>query len=270
MIRILAYLAITVLAFATIWWLAEAYDFSLRDPRFLDGWILFAGMAAQLLFHIRRNVGASRGLRDAKAMQTHILIGYAVIGAFAVHTGTTTPDSFLEWALWTLFVLVVLSGIVGSYLMVAVPMKVEQHSATVAFDAIPKLRLELAGKAEALATSPEDTESLRAIWQLYSTTLRRFFNGPRNLVAHVKGSTLPLKRICHEIEASEVELDNLDRRTLQSLKTRAIEKDNLDFQYAHQGLLRIWTFVHLPATYGLIVLTVLHIAIVYAFSSGVP
>ena len=270
MTRFLGYPAITVLAFASIWWLAEVYHFSLRDPRFLDGWILFAGMTAQVIFHIRRSVGAPRPSHDANWTQTHILIGYAVVGAFVVHTSATLPDNFLEWALWCLFVLVVVSGIVGSYFMVAVPVKVEQHSSPVAFDAIPKLRLEIAGKAEVLATSPEDTEGLRTIWKLYSTTLRSFFNGPKNLFAHLKGSRLALRRICHELEAAELELDSSDRKTLQSLKTLVIEKDNLDFQYAHQGLLRVWTFVHLPATYGLIVLTIVHIVIVYAFSSGVP
>jgi len=270
MVRLLGYPAITVLAFGSVWWLAEAYHFSLRDPRFLDGWILFAGMAAQLLFHIRRNAGAPRRSNDAGWTQTHIVIGYVVIGAFVVHTSASLPDTFLEWALWGLFVLVVVSGIVGSYLMVAVPAKVEQHSAPVAFDAIPKRRLELAEKAGVLATTAEDAESLRAIWQLYSTTLRKFFNGPKNLLAHLKGSKLPLKRLCHEIETAELISDDLDRKTLQSLKALVIEKNDLDFQQAHLSLLRAWTFVHLPATYGLIVLTIVHIAIVYAFSSGVP
>jgi hypothetical protein len=270
MVRLLTYPAITVLAFASIWWLAETYYFSLRDPKFLDGWILFAGMAAQLLFHIRRNAGRARRLHDASRTQTHIVIGYVVIGAFAVHTSTGLPDTFLEWALWGLFVLVVVSGIVGSYLMVAVPVKLEQHSAPVAFDAIPKRRLEIAEKAGVLATTADEAEGIRTIWTLYSTTLRGFFNGPKNLFAHLKGSRLPLKRLCHEIEASELDLDKSDKKILQSIKMLVIEKNDLDFQYAHQGLLRVWTFVHLPATYGLIVLTIVHIAIVYAFSLGVP
>ncbi len=270
MVRLLTYPAITVLAFASIWWLAEAYHFSLRDPRFLDGWILFAGMAAQFLFHIRRNAGGPGRLHDASRTQTHIVIGYVVIGAFAVHTSTGLPDTFLEWALWGLFVLVVVSGIVGSYLMVAIPVTIEQHSTPVAIEAIAKRRFELAQEAEVLATTAEDAESLRAIWQLYSTTLRKFFNGPKNLFAHLKGSKLPLKRLGHEIETAELVSDDLDRKTLQSLKALVIEKNDLDFQQAHLSLLRAWTFVHLPATYGLIVLTIVHIAIVYAFSSGVP
>jgi hypothetical protein len=270
MVRILGYPAITVLAFGSVWWLAETYHISLRDPRFLDGWILFAGMAAQLLFHVRRNAGASRRSQDASWTQTHVVVGYVVIGAFVVHTSATLPDTFLEWALWCLFVLVVLSGIVGSYLMVAVPVKIEQHSTPVALEAIANRRFELAQQAGVLATTAQDAESLHAIWQLYSITLRRFFNGPKNRFAHLKGSTLPLKRLCHEIEAAELVSNDLDRATLQSLKALVVEKNNLDFQHAYLGLLRAWTFVHLPATYGLIVLTIIHIAIVYAFSSGVP
>jgi len=270
MVRLLGYPAITVLTFATVWWLAEVYQFSLRDPRFLDGWLLFAGMAAQLLFHVRRNASVSRRLHDTSWRRTHILIGYAVIGAFAAHTSIGIPDTLLEWALWALFVLVIVSGIVGSYLMVAIPVKIEQHSEPVTFDAIPKLHSELAQKAEVLATGPVDGETLHAIWQLYTTTLRAFFNGPRNLLAHLKGSTLPMKKVLHEIEAAELVSDKVDKKALQSLKTLVTEKNNLDFQYAHQRLLQVWTFVHVPATYGLIVLVIVHIAVVYAFSSGVP
>ena len=128
----------------------------------------------------------------------------------------------------------------------------------------------LARKAEALALSAHNTESLQTIWQLYATQLRDFFSGPRNLAAHLGGSHLPLKRLCHEIESSESAVEVLDRDKLLSLKTLAVEKDKLDDWFAHQGLLRVWTFVHVPATYALIVVTLLHVAIVYAFSAGVP
>jgi len=48
-----------------------------------------------------------------------------------------------------------------------------------------------------------------------------------------------------------------------------IEKDRLDFARVSLGLTRAWLFVHVPVTYGLVVLTVAHVFVVYAFSSGV-
>jgi len=65
-------------------------------------------------------------------------------------------------------------------------------------------------------------------------------------------------------------LDDAGKKRLAEIKDLVQAKDNLDYQYAHQGVLKAWLFVHIPATYGLIVLIIAHVAIVYAFSSGVP
>ena len=35
-------------------------------------------------------------------------------------------------------------------------------------------------------------------------------------------------------------------------------KDDLDYQYALQGALKLWLFVHIPLTYGLLVLAIFH------------
>ena len=47
-----------------------------------------------------------------------------------------------------------------------------------------------------------------------------------------------------------------------------IEKDQLDFARVYLGMTRTWLFVHVPVTYSLIVLTVLHVIIAYSYSSG--
>ena len=47
-----------------------------------------------------------------------------------------------------------------------------------------------------------------------------------------------------------------------------VEKDRLDFARVYLGLTKGWLFVHVPVTYALIVLTVLHVVVVYAFSAG--
>jgi hypothetical protein len=70
------------------------------------------------------------------------------------------------------------------------------------------------------------------------------------------------------------EIDNLSRyvdqrsqEKLAAVKNLVIEKDRLDFARVYLGLAKGWMFVHVPVTYALIVLTVLHVLVVYAFSS---
>jgi hypothetical protein len=72
-----------------------------------------------------------------------------------------------------------------------------------------------------------------------------------------------------EIADLERRVNAPDRETLSSIKKLVTAKYDLDHQYTVQGLLHSWLFVHIPATYSLIVLSILHIAVVYAYSSGV-
>ena len=47
-----------------------------------------------------------------------------------------------------------------------------------------------------------------------------------------------------------------------------VEKDQLDFARVYLGLTKGWLFVHVPVTYALMVLMVLHVFVCHAFSSG--
>ena len=103
---------------------------------------------------------------------------------------------------------------------------------------------------------------------LYTNHLRDFFQGQGNVTAHLIGSQRPLKRLTEEIDNLSRYVDKQSQEKLEAIKTLVVEKDRLDFARVHLGLTKGWLFVHVPVTYALIVLTVLHVLVVYAFSSG--
>jgi hypothetical protein len=45
-------------------------------------------------------------------------------------------------------------------------------------------------------------------------------------------------------------------------------KDALDYCGALQAALKLWLFVHLPLTYSLMIFSVWHVVLVFAFSGG--
>jgi hypothetical protein len=98
--------------------------------------------------------------------------------------------------------------------------------------------------------------------------LESYFAGPRNLMAHLIGSKRPLKRLSEEIENLSRYVDPQSQEKLAAIKNLVIEKDRLDFARVYLGLSKGWLLVHVPVTYGLIVLIVLHVLVVHAFSSG--
>jgi hypothetical protein len=259
-----------------LFWLVWIYANGLRDPRYLDGWVLAGGMALQLAFHIVKTVGL-QPKSSTRWRKFHIFVGYLLVAAFISHSDFSLPDTGFEWALWAGFVLVALSGVFGTYLVWSQQAK-GRIDEGVSYDRIPARRAELAQEVHAAVAETYPAAAAIAlpglphdawIMELYATHLADFFQGQRNFIAHLIGSQRPLKRLTDEIDSLSRYVDQQSQQKLAAIKNLVIEKDRLDFTGVSLGLAKSWLFVHVPVTYALIVLTVLHVLVVYAFSSGV-
>ena len=261
-----------------LFWLVWIYGNGLRDPRYLDGWVLAGGMSVQLYFHIAIKAARLSPKSAMRWRKIHIFLGYLLIAAFISHSDFSLPDTGFEWALWTCFVLVTLTGIFGAYLAWSLKAK-SRIDEGVSYDRIPSLRAELAGDVHAIVAETDPAAAQIAlplpglphdawIMDLYANHLRDFFQGPRNFTAHLIGSQRPLKRLTDEIDNLSGYVDQQSREKLAAIKNLVVEKDRLDFARVYLGLTKGWLFVHVPVTYALTVLTVLHVLVVYAFSSG--
>ena len=258
-----------------LFWLVWIYGNGLRDPRYLDGWVLAGGMGVQLYFHIAIKTASLSPKSAMRWRKIHIFLGYLLIAAFISHSDFSLPDTGFEWALWAGFVMVTLSGIFGAYLAWSLKAK-GRIDEGVSYDRIPTLRTELARDVAAVAETDLASTQIALpglphdawIIDLYTNYLRDFFQGPRNFTAHLIGSQRPLKRLTDEIDDLSRYVDQQSKEKLAAIKNLVVEKDRLDFARVYLGLTRGWLFVHVPVTYGLIVLTVLHVLVVYAFSSG--
>jgi hypothetical protein len=260
-----------------LWWLVSIYGAALRDPRYLDGWVLAGGMGLQLCFHVAVKTARLPPRSIVRWRKIHILVGYLLIAAFLSHCDFSPPDTGFEWALWGAFVVVTLTGIFGAYLSWALPAK-RLIDERIGLDRIPARRAELARDVHAVVARVDPIAEVNPLpapsddaWiaDLYANHLRDFFNGQRNFFDHLIGSQQPLKRLTDEIENLSRYVDLESQNKLAAIKNLVIEKDRLDFAAVHLGLTKGWLFVHVPVTYALIVLTILHVVIVYAFSTGI-
>jgi hypothetical protein len=237
--------------------------------------VLAGGMGLQLYFHIAIKTASLSPKSAARWRKIHIFVGYLLIAAFISHSDFSLPDTGFEWALWAGFVLVTLSGIFGTYLAWSLKAKHEIGEG-ISYDRIPARRAELARDVHAAVTkmdTPDAAIALPAppynawIMDLYTTHLRDFFQGQRNFIAHLIGSQRPVRRLTDEIDNLSRYVDQRSQEKLAAIRDLVIEKDRLDFARVYLGLAKGWPFVHVPVTYALIVLTVLHVLVVYAFSS---
>ena len=259
----------------SVFWLVWIYGSALRDPSYLNGWALASGMSLQLYFHIAIKTGSLSPKSATRWKKIHIFLGYLLVAVFLSHTDFSLPDTGFEWALWTGFVLVTLTGIFGTYL--AWGLKAKSGVDDIGYDRIPTRRAELARDVHAAVTRADPAAAAIALptpghdaWiaDLYANHLRDFFKGQRNFTSHLVGSRRPLKRLMDEIDGLARYVDNQGQEKLAFIKDLVVEKDRLDFASVYLGLTKLWLFVHVPVTYALVVLIVLHVVVAYSFSSG--
>jgi hypothetical protein len=261
--------------FFALLWLVSIYSGALRNPRYLDGWVLAVGMSLQLGFHIAIKTNRLSPKSVARWRKFHIFIGWLLITAFITHSDFSLPDTGFELALWAGFVLVTFSGVFGTYLTWSLQAKgrIDEH---VNFDCLHTRISEMARDVRKIVATPDAIASVGLpippydVWiaDLYTNHLEKFFDRPRNVRAHLVGSQRPLKRITNEIDNLSYYVDAQCKEKLAAIRNLAVEKDRLDFARVHYGLSKGWLFVHVPITYALIVLSVLHVLVVYSFSSG--
>lgn len=261
---------------AGLFWLVWLYASGLRDPRYLDGWVLAGGMGFQLYYHIAVKTARLSPKSIVRWKKLHVFLGYVLIAAFISHSDFTLPDTGFEWALWTGFALVVSSGIFGVYLAWAVAAR-HGLNETLTYERIASRRTDLAREMLAIIEKFDPGPSADALpappygaWisDLYESHLKDFFDGKRNLAAHLVGSQRSLTSLTGEIDSLSRYVDRHSQDKLAAIKDLVIEKDRLDFACVYLGLTRGLMLVHVPVTYSLAVLSVLHIVVVYAYSSG--
>lgn len=267
---VLQTLLIVPALFAAVYFLTSLYDRALRDALFFDGWVLAAGFAAQMLLHVKKKRPAVLRGSEPDWQRFHIGFGFFVVLVFLLHTRLSWPDTAFEWLLWTLFVVVAVSGVVGAVLNKAIPSRLERTGERLEPGQLADAFADLSDQASRAAMDSVRDGGTLALSDLHAATLHGHFRGPRNGLAHLKHSRRPLQRLLFEIDALRPNVPRDGHGALETMKQLVERKDRLDFQSIHERVLVAWLAVHLPATYALILLSVLHVLSVYAFRSGVP
>jgi hypothetical protein len=101
----------------------------------------------------------------------------------------------------------------------------------------------------------------------YTNGLKGFFDRPQDFWSHVFGSGQPLHQRLAGLAALDRFLNDKERAIAAAMAEQIRAKDNLDFHYACQGLLKGWLFVHIPLAYSLIAMAFTHGFLAWTFTS---
>jgi hypothetical protein len=247
----------------------RVYSGQMPHLNFLTGWALFAVILLLALYNGRKKLPFLPLLSSEEWLQVHIYAGLLTGVLFAVHVSYKIPSGWFNGMLAWLYMLVMASGFFGLYLSRSIPKRLTLQGGEVLFERIPAIRRQFQEQAEQLALQSAGESKSGPIAGFYLSELKGFFDGPQNCCSHWRKDWTPVHRVLTKISVFNRYLNDEERVRLEKIAGLVRQKDGLDYQYAHQLALRAWLFVHIPLTYSLLLFTLAHIILVFAFSGGV-
>ncbi|KAF0119441.1 MAG: hypothetical protein FD149_35 [Rhodospirillaceae bacterium] len=271
---------------------AASFSFSFRDVRFLSGWELVGIVGWLALFGMQRRLVTLSTLKASVQQRVHIATGWGAVGVFVLHTDGRLPQGRFDWWLWSLFVAVAVSGVIGAAFYTFLPARLHErphirlwqisradieaggdrrrNNEMIFMERIPFFRAKLGRLVEQeVMAFTRDTGSM-VILDFYVHRLAPFFRGPRHMLFHLFQSHHPVHRISLEMRPLERYLDEAGRESLGKIEKLIRFKDHLDYLHAHHMMLKGWLFIHVPLTAALLIVSAAHGILVHAFTAGSP
>ncbi len=248
--------------------LTAGVSLSLRNDSFLSGWVLLGSMIVLALYKLRKKLPYPPLLRSSTWLQIHIYLGALSVLIFLLHIHFRVPDGPLETTLAGLYLAVAGSGVVGIVLTRFIPPRLATRGEEVLFERIPVLTRELRIKAEELVVECGQSTPASILPGFYTRELADFFHGPRHFLHHLLQRG-PFHGLTSKLGHLDRYFSDEERRTAAELAAVIEVKDKLDYHHAMQSTLKGWLFVHVPLTYALIILALVHTLLAHAFSVGI-
>lgn len=244
--------------------------FGFRFPRlvFVSGWTLLGLMLFLTAYNGRKKLPFLPALSSETWLQIHIYMGLLATLIFGMHLSFRLPTGNFESILALLFVLVTLSGMVGLWITRVFPKRLTSRGGEVIFERIPFERRALHLKARALAISAVDKTRSTTVADFFVASLEQFFEKPKNIGSHLLDSKIRPNRLLSRVNEMKRYLNEEERNIMTEIGQLIEAKNTLDYHYSLQMTLKLWLFTHIPLTYGLLVFSAVHVALVYAFSGA--
>ena len=265
--RRLKYSAIAIFVCALVGYILFQLEKHLLQDAFLSGYLLLGAIIFLTLFNLRKRLTFLPSIGSAATwMQLHIYVGLSTFLIFGFHIAWHVPDGWFEGLLAILYLTVALSGVYGLVITRIMPKRLTAIGNEVIFEQIPALRLQLAREVRQLALAAD--QSNEVVSRYYLHQLLPFFEKPRSL-AYLAFPTGRKKRVLLQgIDGLKRYLDQDSRGKTDELAGYVQQKDDLDYQEAIQGRLKVWMFLHVGSTYSLLIFSILHAILVHAFIGG--
>jgi hypothetical protein len=247
----------------------KIFSLSLLPTGIYSGWLLFITMVGLTLYNARKKLPFIPAFPSAIWLQIHIYAGLLTFVLFLIHIEFRIPNGPFEVTLAILYLLVFFSGVIGLVFSRVVPSLLSHRGEEVIFERIPIFRERLRRELEELVLAENADTQMVTIAEFYAGHLVRFFNGHKNTLRHLTQSTVHRNALLERLDSLKRYMNEEEKEVAEVVGDFIVKKDDLDFHYSFQLLLKVWLFMHIPLTYSLLIFALVHGVLIYAFIGGI-
>jgi hypothetical protein len=258
----------TALASAALVMAVAVLRTALRPAAVLTGLLLYALVVALSLFNGRKKLPFLPLARASTWLQIHIYAGWICVLLFFLHTGFRWPLGAVERVLAAVFLLVAISGAVGTALSRWLPGVLTRSGEALTYERIPEIRREIRTRVEALIAVADRESASSTLGEFYLNHLLAYVNWRPGLLSPLVGRQRPYLDTVRTLASLGRYFNAREREVAAELADWIEAKRNLDTQLAGQRLLKLWLFVHIPATCALLILGLAHGLIALRYAAG--
>jgi hypothetical protein len=255
-----------LVACACAYWVWRALGIALRPVGIYTGLLLLGLVFFLTIFNARKKLPFLPLMRASTWLQVHIYIGWFCFFVFLLHINFRLPGGPMEIILAAVFCIVVASGAFGLFISRWLPARMARSGEPLIYERMPTHRRYIRERLEELILKAEVETESSTLGDFYLKRLKKFFDHSPSAWQALALREMGPQHIIAEMNALSRYLNSREKEIAAELHGWIEQKQNLDFQYSAQRLLKLWLFVHILFTCALILLGTVHgiIAALYA------
>ncbi len=240
-------------------------DVRLVDVALFSGWLLVGLHILLATYNLRKKISSLPMGRVWYWRRVHSFLGWLTVTFFLIHAGIVPPAGWLNLSLWLMYMLLLLSGILGLWFTLTLPPRIAAGGERIQFERVPHLREAQYRRAEYVVLAASATGGGLPLLEFHNLHLRSYLSRSREYFRHCVNRAEHAGRLLQQLKSIDRHVDPDSRKYVAELEEIIQIKQNLDRQYALQMLLRKWTYVHIALNYTSWVFILLHAFVIYTF-----
>lgn len=234
----------------------------LETPEKVSGYSLFACILALGFFRVRKHLSVFSLVKIRWWFTAHTILGLLALALYVLHVDSWWPQSGYVQLLAVLMLAVTVTGLLGYVIEKVFPIRLTQQGNEILFSQIPEAVHQIISEAESLMLEVNKNTGSDTLSRHYIETLKWFFQRPRFIWSHILSGRSAEYWLSQQFVTVNRYLDKNEKEYSAQLEELARKKQDIDFNYTIQGIMKIWLLLHVPLSAALIAMSLWHLLLV--------